>query len=358
MSDRSADFWIDSANSSVQPRADIRIAATILTAVEPLDAQRGVFPVKSVPDDLHRHLFPQPPEASQLYAILDGAKIDGLPELLAASGVPYRCLFKGKAEAEFGNVAPWLVELQGGDRLLRQLLTRSDARQHLWNLEAALYLRSSSGLDAVWRHLRRFSQLQDDAGQWTFFRFWQADILLDLLVHDHDGTVLADAFMAGGLNCQIDRIIGFDRDGEGAVVALSERTDEEPTPVPRLEGRLSEALIAALRRRRSRQIADMLRKDFERELAEWSLPDLRRAVDTSLLRMQHYRFTSLPLLYTLAAWELFYGPLDRIPDPEGALQRTLSSYLSEQRKFRRVRDRLMQLQPLKSSKGSVDDLDP
>lgn len=354
MPDYRADFWIDFENSVVPSQAEAYVVATRLSAIEPLAPQPGAFPAKSIPDRLRPHLFPESFTQTRLYAVLDGAKIEDLPELLAASGLAHRCLFKGAAEEEYGAVAPWLVELDEDARLLRQLMTRSDAPQHLWDLEAAVYLHSASGLDAAWRHLRRFSQLQDERGRWTFFRFWQVDILLDLLLHDLDGKTFARSFMVSQ-HCRIDGIIGFDRQGAGALITLAESDTAEPSAVPRLEGRLSAALVAALRRRRARQIADMLRTDFQRELAGRQLSDLRTSVEMSLQRMQGYRFTALPLLYTLAAWELFYGPLDLIPDPEGQLMRTLTSHLSEQRKFRRLRDRLTQLSNAELIKGRKHD---
>lgn len=144
--------------------------------------------------------------------------------------------------------------------------------------------------------------------------------------------------------CRIDRVTGFDRHGNEAVGTLAKGPISEPSSVLRLDGRVSTAMVAAVRRHRAHQIADMLRKDFPRELADQQLSDLRTSVEMSLRRMQGYSFTSWPLLYTLTAWEVFYGPLDLIPDPEGLLMRTLTSHLSEQRKFRRVRDRLTQLQ--------------
>ncbi len=238
-----------------QPIAD-RPRAIVLSGIVPLDAQIGVFPRKTVPDGLSEHLFAHGPV---VYAVLDGAKIDALPEILGASGLQHRCLFTGQAAEDHGDAAPWLVELHPEAALLRQLCTRSEARSHHWGAEP-LFLRSDAGFDALSRHLRKFTQLRDTGGRWTFFRFWQTDILLDILARD--GSILADAFL---IPDRIEAVIGLDSDGEGAVLSHS---PAEPAPVPRLDGRLGHAITAAMQRRRARQIAGMLRQDFAAELAD------------------------------------------------------------------------------------------
>ncbi len=139
-----------------------------IEGVEPLDAQIGVFPKKTVPDALHDALFGQPApldteiaaaggDASavpplQTYAILDAAKLTNLPELLERSGLEHRCLFKGNAYDELKNVAPWIVRLEEGEAFTRNLFTRGDAHWHLWDREPGIYVRSRGSLDDMYRH--------------------------------------------------------------------------------------------------------------------------------------------------------------------------------------------------------------
>ena len=330
-----------------------------ITQLSPLDSQFGIFPKKTVPDGLYDALFGQPDPspaeiaaasddpaavpAMRTYAILDAAKISDLPEWLEHSGLEHRCLFKNKAQDDYGTVAPWLVELDASSRLLRQLFTRAEGRGHFWDDEAAVFLRTRAGIDPLWRHLRKFTQLRDADGQMRYFRFWQADLLLELLALDRDQTVVARAFLAPGQPWQIQYVVGTDREGEGTVLHLAPQPPMEPTAVPQLAGKLHALILAATQRLRIRQMARALNRDFATELAGVSPLKLRGAVTQSVQRMRAYRVTSVPLLYMLAAWELFYGPLDQIPDPEGVLARDLNSHLSEQRKFRRIKDRLTYL---------------
>lgn len=103
------------------PDAGPPLSVGTIADVEPLDDQFGVHPPRTVPDALHAPLFGQPePTRAEIathgdrdkvppmrtYAILDAAKVFGLAETLAASGLDHRCLFKGAAFAELKDVAP------------------------------------------------------------------------------------------------------------------------------------------------------------------------------------------------------------------------------------------------------------
>ncbi|MDP0927330.1 DUF4123 domain-containing protein [Paracoccus onubensis] len=158
--------------------------------VEPMDRQFGVQPKKTVPDSLHGTLFDQPnptgaeieaaggdPAAvppMQTYAILDAAKIVNLPELLGASGLEHRCLFKGKSYDKLKNVAPWIVRLEEGNDFTRRLFTGPEGINGLWDQELGIYIRSRAGLDDIRKHFRKFTRVQDENGKWFYFRFWES----------------------------------------------------------------------------------------------------------------------------------------------------------------------------------------
>lgn len=341
---------------SARPTEQMALQIEPIEVIAPLDTQFGIFPKKTVPDGLYDALFgqsnPPPteieaaggvPSPLRTYAILDAAKISVLPELLERSGLNYRCLFKNKAQEDHGAVAPWLVEFAPENRLLRQLFTRAEGPGHFWDEEAAIFLRTGAEIDPLWRHLRKFTQLRDADGQMRYFRFWQADLMLDILTLDHDQTAVAHAFLAPGQPWQIQRVIGIDREGEGTAIHLPLQPPMALSAVPQLSGKLEALILAATQRHRIRQMARALNRDFAAELDGVSPLKLREAVAQSVHRMHAYRFTSVPLLYMLAAWELFYGPLDQIHDSEGIIARDLNSDLSEQQKFKRIKDRLTYL---------------
>lgn len=168
----------------------------IIEGVEPLDAQLGVFPKRTVPDTLYDALFGQPDpspaeveaaggDASavlsmQTFAILDAAKIMGLPELLEDSGLEHRCVFKGDAFDELKDVAPWVVQLEKDNSFTRNLFTRSDANWHLWDIEPGIYVRSRATLDDLWRHFRKFTYVRDRFERMHYLCFWQAWLIKEL----------------------------------------------------------------------------------------------------------------------------------------------------------------------------------
>ncbi|MDP0925656.1 DUF4123 domain-containing protein [Paracoccus onubensis] len=159
--------------------------------VEPLDRQFGISPKKTVPDVLREVIFGQPeptqPEieiaggdpanvpSMQTYAILDAAKVTNLPELLGASGLEHRCLFKGNAYDDLKDVAPWLVRLEEGNDFTRRLFTGPDGINGLWDKEPGIYVRSRGILDEIFRHFRKFTRLRDKKDQWRYFRFWDPE---------------------------------------------------------------------------------------------------------------------------------------------------------------------------------------
>lgn len=147
------------------------------------------------------------------YAILDAAKVTNLPEMLEDSELEYRCLFKGKAYDDLKNAAPWLVRLEDGKTLTRNLLTRSDAHWHLWDDEPGIYIRSRGTLDELWRHLRRFTRLQDEAGQWLYFRFWDPKTIRTFL-EKADWSKRPPLLDPN----QIQSLVVIGADGKGAVI--------------------------------------------------------------------------------------------------------------------------------------------
>lgn len=107
------------------------------------------------------------------FAVLDAAKLLGLPEILASSGLPHACLFRDPALEDYGDTAPWLVELEEDHRLTRDLVTQSDAQWHLWGRDAGIFMRGAFTLADLRSHLRKFTKVRDDTGAWFFFRFWE-----------------------------------------------------------------------------------------------------------------------------------------------------------------------------------------
>lgn len=124
-------------------------------------------------------LFPKPSKDATnqtTFALLDGSRIPNLGLMLDGADLPYRCLYKGEAEEELGEMAPYLVELDQHAQFTRGLLTddpNSQAPWHLWRLNACVFLRADLSLEDLWRHLRKFTRLRDQNDKWLLVRFWE-----------------------------------------------------------------------------------------------------------------------------------------------------------------------------------------
>lgn len=182
--------------ASAEARVDrYELRFEVIRDIRPLGTQIGVFPKMAAPTALHEALFGQPkwikhdPDTNRLadapplltYAILDAAKIPNLPELLARSGLQFRCLFKGEAFEELKDVAPWIIALDEEDSFTRNLFIDSETPWHLWGTQVGIFLRSITTLDELWRHFRKFTRVQDAAGKWYYWRFWEPAALPETL---------------------------------------------------------------------------------------------------------------------------------------------------------------------------------
>ncbi|MBU3033706.1 DUF4123 domain-containing protein [Tritonibacter mobilis] len=142
-----------------------------------LDTQFGIHPKKTAPDAVHSTLWGS---SSGCFVVLDAAREQNLPERLADSGLRHTCLFEGQASEDLGAAAPWLVELSPESALMRELFTRTPDEFAAERGLTGLFLCSDDDLTEVKAHLRQFIRLQDEAGNWVYFRFWEGLYLFGL----------------------------------------------------------------------------------------------------------------------------------------------------------------------------------
>lgn len=161
--------------------------------VEPLDQQFGAWPKLTVPSALQDAIFgqPEPTEAERemfkgevppmrTYAVLDAAKWPYmLVSLLETSGLKHQSLFQGAGQEEYGDHAPYLVELQEGNEFTQRLFTKRELPFGYHEKGLGTCFRSRASFAEFRNHLRKFTKVQSNEGDWYFFRFW------DPLVHEH-----------------------------------------------------------------------------------------------------------------------------------------------------------------------------
>ena len=111
-----------------------------------------------------------------LFAVLDAARNDRILELLRESVEPYRSLYDGTRGEALAEVAPYLVQLPAGSRLLEPLVLEGFGRR--WGI----YLTSEEPFKEVRRHLRRFLMVEEEeTGKSFYFRFYDPATLRGFL---------------------------------------------------------------------------------------------------------------------------------------------------------------------------------
>lgn len=106
--------------------------------------------------------------SQRVFAVLDGAIIDGLPELLARNAPEAMCLFSGDLDPLLSAAAPYLMELKPGTGAAQMALRDG------WNAHWGIVLVVDKDIDAIKlrSHLRRVLRVATPDGNSMLFRFY------------------------------------------------------------------------------------------------------------------------------------------------------------------------------------------
>lgn len=142
----------------------------------------------------------------QVYALLDGAALPNLLELVSEHQLSHCCLLPGELEPGLAKAAPYLVQLPAGCPFLELFLMQGLGRH--WGVLAT----ADADFRKLRMHLRQFLTVWDPAGQPLFFRYYDPRVLRTYLpschpdeLYDFFGPVTA--FYAEGVS--IDTLIRF-----------------------------------------------------------------------------------------------------------------------------------------------------
>lgn len=328
------DYWTEEPRLKPQNAAPALSVETI-EGVTPLDTQFGVADPLTVPAVLQDALFGQPaPTEIEIasaggdpvkvpplhsYAILDAAKVPSLPEMLEASGMDHRCLFKGDTYNELKDVAPWIVQLEDGNSFTRNLFIKSDTPWHLWGKEPGIYVRSRGTLDDLWKHFRKFTKIKDGAGKWYYWRFWEPKTIAYYLDGVSASQERLQQIFIGRNGVSVSSIVASSaKEGTAAVLRFSPSHTSKSgqchaTQVVELDARYTEGFLEA-------SIA-LLRK-YAPELNDKSDHHLMWLARQNIQSFHQFNLVSKPVIAnTLAIIALCGHALDRLPDAELGLLR-------------------------------------
>ena len=106
-----------------------------------------------------------------LFALLDAARIRGLPVFLRETGSEFACLYRGAPATELAHVAPYLVKLPLSSLLVPWLLVDTNAAASI------VILVAQASLEGLRAHLRRFLIVLDQNFGENFFRFYDPRVI-------------------------------------------------------------------------------------------------------------------------------------------------------------------------------------
>lgn len=147
-------------------------------------------------EDLQKHLFTG---RTHVYAVLDGASIDGLRQKLFEMSPPHYCLFRGKLEDDVAEMAPYVVGLISGSEFSEWLLSAKMGKH--WGI----YAQSRSSMRDMRQHFRNMFQVYDESGKPMLFRFYDPRVIASFLPTCNGGELASffgsvDAYFAESTN--------------------------------------------------------------------------------------------------------------------------------------------------------------
>ncbi len=180
----------------------------IIPGVTPLQDPKPGEEAPFIPPALQQYFFLPSDDntpAQYTYAVLDGAKVTFLPDMLAASGLEYASLYEGMAFAKnydlddfqaLVEAGPWLVQLKADAQFTRHFFAdnlENPDGHYLLARDAGILVQSIQSLPDLQAHLRNFVQLPDEEDIRIFFRFYEPG-MLDAALSLADAGQVAELF--------------------------------------------------------------------------------------------------------------------------------------------------------------------
>ena len=121
------------------------------------------------PEIVRKYLFGEPD--THVFALLDGASVEGLLDHLYEDEPEFVCLYRGRLAPDMAEVAPYLVELHPDEPFTQWLL------ESCWGKHWGIFAASPEGIRTLRQHFRRFTMVRDPDGKFLYFRFYDPRVL-------------------------------------------------------------------------------------------------------------------------------------------------------------------------------------
>jgi len=150
-------------------------------------------------EELEQILFGEP---ANVYAVLDGASIDGLRMRLYEMRPPQYCIFRGELEPDVAENAPYLVGLIQGTPFTDWLLAEKKGNHY------GVFAQSRQSMIEMRRHFRDLITAYNEDGNPMIFRYYDPRVMHQFLPTCNAGE-LKSFFGA------VNTFIAETEDGEG-----------------------------------------------------------------------------------------------------------------------------------------------
>lgn len=131
-------------------------------------------------DILHRQLFDR--TDIQLYAVLDGCRIQDLANRLRSAAAEFACLFADLSDPILASAAPYIVAMPAQAPFTSTILREGWNRQ--WGI--VLAVATDADLDMLRQHLRRNLLVKRNGGRPLLFRFYDPRAFKAVVPHLND----------------------------------------------------------------------------------------------------------------------------------------------------------------------------
>jgi len=108
-----------------------------------------------------------------VYAVLDGASVPELPQVIWKHEPESVCLYRGELEPDMAQVAPYLVKLVPSSPFTDWVLTEG------WGNHWGIFAITAKDIDLriIRRHFRKFLMVKDPEGKSIDFRYYDPRVL-------------------------------------------------------------------------------------------------------------------------------------------------------------------------------------
>jgi hypothetical protein len=121
-------------------------------------------------DQLREQIF-SAPEGLKVYAVLDGASAEYLPQSIYQHGVESVCLLRGELEPDLAQVAPYLVKLDAESPFTDWVLEEG------WGKHWGVFVITKANTRVLRQHFRSFLTVYDPDNVPVFFRYYDPRVL-------------------------------------------------------------------------------------------------------------------------------------------------------------------------------------